>query len=560
MKRQIPSSLLLLLLAACADDPSPLLEVSVAGLFEEGRDLQVGEVLTLTSGETQAVFLDGGASGSEYLYVPFNASEAASARLAVEVTGGGVVPPTGPPNPSMEPGLAAALGGEPGMPAQDWKFHYQLRELENRVITPRLQSTRSALAGRAPLASRSASAQAVPAVGDLLTLNASLQACSAENNRTGRVVAVTNRAIVVEDVANPSGGFTAEEFRNVGVTFDTLIYPVDTRNFGEPTDIDSNNRVIIFYTRVVNELTEPNSNSFVGGFFFGRDLLLRSACPTSNVAEIFYLLAPDPNGEVNENVRSKEFVLRSTLGTVAHEFQHLINSSRRIYVNKAPVMEEVWLNEGLSHIAEELQFYAITPLEPRQNIDVATILSSEQIRQAFNTYQISNFGRFRTYLENPDTTSLLGVDRLPTRGASWAFLRYAADQEPSPDRDFFFNLVNSRTSGVANLNQVLAADALDLMQSWTVSVYTDDAVPTVPPLYMQPSWNFRSIMPRLTRNSTYPLAVRTLGDMERTFSLRAGGAAFVRFGVAPGQRAVLTTTSGGTVPPERLRISIVRIR
>jgi hypothetical protein len=409
--------------------------------------------------------------------------------VAVEVSGTGVQAPTGPPNPSLAPGLnQAPLDGREL--TQDWEFHYRLREREIRELTPRMESARAAFA-RSQGARRSAAAQAVSAVGDILTLNASTQGCTNANNRTGRVVAVSERAIVVEDVSNPPGGFSAEEYR-------------------------------------------------------------RSA------AEIFYLLAPDPTGAIGGNVRTKDFVLRSTLGTVAHEFQHLINSSRRLYVNNAPVFEDVWLNEGLSHIAEELQFYQITPLEPRQNIDVDAILASEQIREAFNTYQIANFARYSTYLENPDTASPRGPDNLSTRGSIWAFLRYAADQEPGSDRDFFFSLVNSKVAGVANLNQALEADAIDLMQSWTVSVYTDDAVPTVSPLYRQPSWNFRSIIPRL--RNTFPLKVNQLGAAQTTFSLRGGGGAFVRFGVPAGQRAVISTTSAGAVPPATLRVSVVRIR
>jgi hypothetical protein len=555
MKRHFLASLLLLPLAGCGGDPSPTLQSSVAGLFDDGAGLEVGEVRTLTGAQAQRLLLSGGSGGAEYLYVPFNAAASGDVRLAVEVGGTGVQPPTGPPAPSLAP----ELNGAPVdalAPTQDWQFHYRLREREIRELTPRMESARAAL-GRERTASRSV-ARAVSTVGDIVTLNASTQACAGPNNRTGRVVAVSDRAVIVEDVANPAGGFTAEEYRRIAVTFDTLIYPVDTRNFGEPGDIDANSRVVIFYTRAVNELTEPNSTSFVGGFFFGRDLLPRASCATSNVAEIFYLLAPDPAGAIGGNVRTKEFVLRSTLGTVAHEFQHLINSSRRLYVNNAQTFEEVWLNEGLSHIAEELQFYQITPLEPRQNIDVNAILASEQIRDAFNTYQIANFGRYGTYLENPDTASPRGPDNLSTRGSIWAFLRYAADQEPGSDRDFFFSLVNSRTAGLANLNQALEADAIDLMQSWAVSVYTDDAVPSVPALYMQPSWNYRSIFARL--RGTYPLKVNTLAATQTTFALRPGGAAFVRFGVPAGQRAVITTTSGGALPPGNLRISVVRIR
>jgi hypothetical protein len=561
------ASLLLVLVAACdSDEPtSPRLQTAVAGLFTEGVSLEIGEVLTLTAGEAQAVFLNGGPSGAEYLYVPFNASEVATQNLAVEVVAGNVQPPSLSANSSRIPtGLpGVAPGSEPQV---DWTFHERLREREIRELTALIGPPGAGALNRVPEQNASGVAQAVPNVGDQITLNASTQPCSAPNPRTGRVAAVTDRAIVVEDIANPTGGFTDAEFRSVGITFDTLIYPVDTRNFGEPTDIDNNNRVIIFYTRAVNELTAPNSRSFVGGFFFGRDLFPRQrtdrleACPTSNEAEIMYLLAPDPTGEVNGNVRTKEFVFRTTLGTVAHELQHLINASRRIFINNAASFEEVWLNEGLSHIAEELMFYAVTPLQPRQNIDLETLRSSPQILQAVNTYQTSNLARYNTYLEEPDTASLLGIDNLPTRGASWAFLRYVADLESGPDATFFFRLVNATGSGVANLTSVLGVNAIDLMQTWTVSVFTDDAVRVVPPRYTQPSWNFRSIIPALNEG-VFPLEVRSLrADAETKLNLRGGGAAFVRFGVAPGQQAVLTTTSGGAVPPQRLRISIVRLR
>jgi len=74
----------------------------------------------------------------------------------------------------------------------------------------------------------------------------------------GRVVAKSARAIVVADTGNPAGGFTDADYRGIAATFDTLVYPVDVRHFGEPTDLDNNGRSIIFYTRAVNELTPAN--------------------------------------------------------------------------------------------------------------------------------------------------------------------------------------------------------------------------------------------------------------------------------------------------------------
>lgn len=392
-------------------------------------------------------------------------------------------------------------------------------------------------------------------VGSLVDLNVQVDsACTRPIIKTSRVVAISERAIVVADTANPSGGFAEAEYQAFATTFDELVYPVDVRNFGEPSDIDKNGKIILFFTRAVNELTEPDSKSFVGGFFYSRDLFPKTGnarlegCLGSNVAEIMYLLAPDPAGIAN-NPRSKEFVLQQTVGVLAHELQHLINASRRLYVNDAAKFEEVWLNEGLSHIAEELMFFNASRVEPRQNLDLPAVRATPERRLDFNTYQAANFGRFITYLENPDTASLIGIDNLPTRGASWAFLRYAADREPGEDAPFFFRLVNSTQTGVQNLEAAINAKPVDWFQDWSVSVYTDDAVP-VEARFTQPSWNFRSIMAAVTDNNNYPLRVRTLANGSPTaLTLQGGGSAFLRFGVAPLGRAEIRTTSGGGALP-----------
>ncbi len=546
-------------------------EAPVSTGCEEGStflNLRVGEVFTATGPAASIVCLNGG-SGSEYTYIPFFASEAGNARLALEVNAGGIGAATGPPNPSLAPGPATlnqmSAGGSVTL---DENFERRLREKEIRELTPLIPSARAAALQRSGGALRNL-IQAVPVEGDLLTLNANANAgCTNPDNRIGRVVAITQRAIVVVDTANPqNAGITDEEYRSFGVAFDTLAYPVNIENFGEPSDIDNNGKVLIFYTRAVNELTPRDNPSFTGGFFFGRDLFPRQAmgnlqaCPSSNEREMFYMLAPDPEGVVNNNRRSADLIRRSTVGTIAHEFQHLINASRRIYRNNAQGFEEVWLNEGLSHIAEELTFYRVSRLAPRQNIGRPTALT-EPVRPAFINYQQSNFGRFISFLQRPDTASLIGVDRLPTRGAIWAFLRYAADRKAGPDQPFWFALVNSTTRGIPNLRNVLATDPINWMQDWTVSVYTDDADLPVEGRFTQPSWHFRSIMPAFSNtNNRYPLQTIALTSSSAVnLNLFGGGAAYLRFGVAPSGRAGIRVTSGGVTPPQNLRISIVRTK
>ena len=76
------------------------------------------------------------------------------------------------------------------------------RALEQNVLEPRIAGARAAYRNRATVAS-------VPTtVGASVTLNGSAGGCSNPENRTGTVVAVSNRAIVVADDGNPSGGFT----------------------------------------------------------------------------------------------------------------------------------------------------------------------------------------------------------------------------------------------------------------------------------------------------------------------------------------------------------------
>jgi len=398
-------------------------------------------------------------------------------------------------------------------------------------------------------------------VGSLVRFNVNTKdACINPDHRTGRVIALSQRAIIVSDTANPQGAgtYTDEEYQNFGQQFDQLVWPTLVTNFGEPQDVDRNQRVIIFFTRAVNELTPRNQEWYVGGFFFARDLFPRTAapgfeaCPGSNHAEMMYMLVPDPQGVVNGNARLKERELRSTVAVIAHEFQHLINASRRLYVVRAGGAnwnEETWLNEGLSHIAEELTAYAASTLVPRQNIDADRLTQFPSEQAAFFAYQSSNVTRLAEYLKNPDTTSINGVDGLATRGAAWSFLRYAADRRVAAGTSesvFWRSLIDSNNIGFTNLQSSISAEPMDWINDWLVASYAADLVPGLEARYQLPSWNFRSIYPRLRSAQGqliyghYPLRVRTVQPLvENRAEIAAGSAAYFRFAVAPGGTAQL---------------------
>ena len=552
-----------------------------------------GSALSLNPGEVRTpiaqlgVCVSGGTGGAEFALVPFNFSTTFSNIASLDFTSSGASTVTTPPlaRVPVSPAtlsLASSFGASttPALFATPVGFDSRLREAERRVLTPLIPTARAwrRAAGDGTALRPSFSTSAAPyTVGQIVSLNVRsgntfADACETPDMRTGRVVAVTDKAVVIADQANPTGGYTDAEYQSIGVTFDTLIYDLDSKAFGTPQDIDTNGKIVLFFTRAVNELTPSGSQSLVGGFFYARDLFPKTAtqtldaCATSNVAEMFYLLVADPNGVVNGNRRDKATVQRLTISTTAHELQHLINASRRLYVNTSSEdFEDVWLNEGLSHIAEELLFYRESGLTPRQNIDSIRIRSSQRIVNAYNNDQASNFGRFRQYLGRPSTSSPYAPDdELWTRGATWAFLRYAADHQGTADGDIWFRLVNSVTEGTNNLQNVFGANVPGLFRDWATSTFTDD-VPGVATQWQQPSWHFRSMYKLLTSNpnsipptpGTYPLNTVTVGDgAPLTVLINGGGVAYVRFAVAAGQVASVQWNG----PQPRVAMTLVRFK
>ncbi len=529
-------------------------------------DLAIGQVVTDVSGVGFCV--RGSTDSAEFALIPYYNSGVPSASAQIGVLGQGLSPLPLPSPAALYPSMTVRPVFPPLIP--DDAFESRLRDRERIEAAKRMP-------GGVPLSARrdflpgKATTPVVPAIGDVMKLNVNaMDFCDNPDFRLGRVVAISDRAIVVADTANPPGGFTAAEYQSIAVTFDTLVDPVDRGAFGSPTDIDNNGHVIMFFTRAVNEMTPSGANSVVLGFFYQRDLYPKTAspgpCAGSNTGELFYLMVPDAAGVVNQNPRSKAQVVSFTNGTVAHEYQHLINASRRMYVNGGGTnFEEKWLDEGLAHTAEELNFFRASGRTPRSNID-ASAFNDPKFLDAFSTFELNNFRRYQTYLVLPETQSPIGFDMfdddLPTRGAIWNFLRFAADHlAVGQENTFWYNLVNSKTSGIANLTSALGVAPNSLLRDWVVSVFLDDNAPNVDPRFQQPSWNLRSALTGSGVSLEYPLATHILSDnVVSSTTLWGNAGSFFRFSVAKGQEALLTVTSGGQTLPSTVQLAIVRVR
>lgn len=536
-------------------------------------NLAPGASTTLAAGGSLSLL--GGSTGGEYVLVVADTAVNGSVATSFQVSAAGVTAAGAVSGPSTSVSPLGQNASSTSAPRLDFSFAANLNARAMPTLAPRMAAARRAFSNGVRGSGATFSRSAAPIqVGDLLPLNVSSRNCDSVSTRTARVVAIGTQSVVVADTLNPAGGFTTADYQRFATRFDTLVYPLDVANFGAPAVFGSSGKILLFFTSAVNALTPKGSTSYVGGFFFGRDLFPvlatpdLGACAGSNESNLFYLLTPDPTGSVNGNIRRTGFVDSVTTSVLAHEFQHLINASRRLYVNRAMVFETVWLNEGLSHIAEELLFYHEGASSPLLNLDVTAIRASAKLRNAFNADQGSNAGRYREYLLAPSTSSpIRNDDSLSTRGATWDFLRYAADRKNrggGSDASVWQALVNSTTSGVANLRDVFGSNLGSMLSDWSVSHYTDDIVPGVSADFTQPSWNWHSIYPALggtpAAPSTYPLKVDGLTTTGASGTVIPGASSFYRFSVSANATASLGITAGSAGSASPVQGVIVRLR
>jgi len=507
--------------------------------------------------------------GAAYSLMVYNDSPDGTTSLGTTVTGYNVAPDILPALSAvrMRPSLSRSptLLRSSRVPKLDLRFHQRLLE-RSRALRPLFGAARIARSSarpgsvgriRGPSFSLSGSASSVPAVDSLVALNVSTDACTTADMRTFRVEAVGAEAIVLADTANPVGGFSRADYQRFAARFDTLVQPLDVSNFGLPSDIDNNGHVAILFTKAVNELTPANSDAFIGGFFYARDLFPRTqssnfaVCPTSNEGEMFYMMVPDPTGAVNNNTFRLGFVDTLTTGILTHEFQHLINASRRMYVNTAATdFEETWLNEGLSHEAQELLYFHESGFWPRSRLTSQSILDTWAHFAPWVSDDASNFVNFYYYLLDPANHSPIDAnDEIETRGATWAFLRYAVDKGFLADNGVWNRFTNSTTIGLGTLSFALQRDPRLALKDFALTNMMGG----------HPSWNFDDIYNNVFVDAGYPLPYGIVQDgTAAPVAARGGSASYWKFAIPPDAQAMLKFGSSGAPPDGNLKFVLVR--
>jgi hypothetical protein len=216
---------------------------------------------------------------------------------------------------------------------------------------------------------------------------------------------------------------------DMGRTFDAKIFDTDTRLFGTPAGPAAGPVTLLLSPEVGDRGREPTI-----GYFSSRDLFKPSDAPAdadlahSNQRPMLYI-----SSFVVEQGNPADY-----LGTIAHEFQHLINASQKLFGHPTLVpQEEVWLDEGLAMYAMQANGYGLES-------DASVV-----------------YDHVASYLDTPAVYSLTDWDRDPqgsAYGAVYLFITYLADRF---GEGLLKELVASKETGIANVRARLAIRGAD---------------------------------------------------------------------------------------------------
>src|SRR5438876_1196322 len=549
-----------LLAAGCSESSGPLAPCTAgaplvnltAGEYQSADPKPSGSLVLRAVGSPGCVAFAANQSGSdiEYLLVPQAATGTPGGKSSFWLRGATVAAMAAPAvSAAPSPQLAPAA-----------RFHEFMRESEQQLYLSNPPTIHAFTAPRVALAP--------PSPGDVGTFSVcSNLDCTSKTTVTATAKQVGAHIAIFVDNNAPSGGLSDADLLSLRLKFDTLLYVRDTLAFGRETDIDGNTVVIVLMTNAVNQLVSASDctlTGFVAGYFYGADLIFGQG----NNGEIFYSIVADPSGNLS-CAHSVAQVNSLVPVTFIHEFQHMISFGQH-YLKRAGAPEVLWLNEGLSHFAEEMGGRTYLPVPVP---DTATFCD-------FVKGDLFNAGQ---YFGAPQAHYLLateGIGTLAERGAMWLFVRYlvdqyAADQSIAAGDVVTRQLDQTTLTGAANVEHVTGRPFAETVAHWALANYVSDLPGfTAPPELQYKVRKFRTDYPTLSARcpvpnnipASFPL-VPPVGPgsvVNVSDTLRAGSGKYFRAQQSAGAIGftLLFSDGQGFALPDALvpRLNVIRIK
>ncbi len=575
--------------------PAGLTEVVVAaGGFTSApanANLAPTQFLTMTPGTQQIIQdptafclqFEATAAAESYLIGIQAVTEVASSRTPVTLRS--VIAAGAAPAPSMlvpAPASATPLTLDPRS-LRRMQLLRRHRLAESRMLERSLRDFDAALRGL----QRVGAISNVPpdtVVGDTLVLRvtstSSLQ-CAAFTEITGVVRAAGVRSVWVEDVDNPAGGLTASNFQSYSDKLDTLIHDTDVSYFGQPTDTDGNDRVVVVVSKEVNVLDGP------AGFVSPLDFLARANCGASNEGEVMYIWAPDPTGAVGSPLDT-DFVHDLMPIVAAHEYVHIIQVGRRL--DAFAPLPTVWELEGQASLGEEVNGHAFLGNAVGQNLGnvpafrIGLPLSEGWYWGSFLDLS-GYYGADLTTLEKvsnaPEDCGWLSRDDFGAcvfgslvNGVSWSFLRWLSDQYGSTfaggEQELHRRLIDNTRAGFDNIANAVSTPIETLMAQWAATLYLDDRVPNLDPRLTMSSWDLfdafeNTVFIDDNNNQVSPHLLeprqRSFANFSDVLNVRPVSTAYVIVsGSGRAATAIRATDASGNPLPSFMQMWVVRMQ
>lgn len=432
------------------------------------------------------------AGGARYLLVPQLASAGETATSASWVVSSNAAAPLAAPVPT----LVEAAGAEN---QAQLALDMRMRRLE-RELAPRTAQDAAEIRAEGP-----AQLEALE-LGSKRTFSvlSSLTGDITFKKNTGVLKYVGTKMLLYYDELAPgaaAGGFSDAQLHDFGKLFDETMHEVGVRYFGSESDIDANGRVIVLMSSVVNSLTERNcSQGAVIGFFYPNDFTRNTG---SNRGEILYTLVPDPTGKF-DCAHTLAEVQTLTPSTMLHEFQHMISHNQHVLARRGAA-EDVWLNEGLSILAEEMgsRYY-----EDKCGPTGCRTSPTQLFPDSSSGFIVHVLENAYDYMRQPTASSVTTFKDFGTlleRGGAWLFVRWLADQK---GEQILPRLVQTSRTGLANVEFASGESFPSLFGDFGIALYADSlpGVPraAVPSRYRFQTRNLRALFARLNAIGRVP--------------------------------------------------------